>query len=183
VVAEIEPGVRRLCVGIRADRPGFIASARDAIGANRLYVSADPDDGIEVAIAPPGVDEVGLVRHLVAELSRLVSIDSDLREPVIVAFYSGIVRVVDDGFGGAGVARVRGLVRDRAVGEAADEHGHARGAPVLTVVISDGFFADLSAEGMPSEGWQFFTSVSAWLQSFGSGTPAGMEWALGAPGN
>ncbi|MFC1419143.1 hypothetical protein [Streptacidiphilus cavernicola] len=162
---EPEPGVRRLCVALAADAPGLLATARRSGRLDRLYVSTDGRGGIEVGVAPPGVDELGLMRDLVGVLRREVSRRRhDLSRPVLLVLHVGIIRAVDGGLGGAGTGRSRELARDREIRAAADGAGGPGG---LTLIVSEALYADLRAEGLSGLGWQLIASAGAWIRSFG----------------
>lgn len=159
-VSEDESGVRRLCIAVAAGRPGLFASACRSRRFDRLYVWADPRDALEVGVAPPGVGEVDLVNDLIELLYTAVSTDRELAGPVLLALHVGITRVVDEGFEGAGMIRAKALLEHRAVRDMA---GADAG---LAVVVSDGLYTDLRAEGLAEHGWCSVASAAAWLRSF-----------------
>jgi len=166
-MTEIEPGIRRLCVVLAARKAGLLASACHSGGWGRLLVQADPRGSIETGVAQPGVDEVALFTGLVADLQREILADPESAGQALLAVDVGIVRMAGDGFGGAGLARTRALARNGAIRAAALHRARERGAAGgFAVVISDGLFADLRAEGIPAEGWQRVWPAAAWLRSF-----------------
>jgi hypothetical protein len=176
-MAEIEPGIRRLCIVVAAPKPGLLTSACRTGEWDRLYVLADPRNGIETAVAPPGVDEVGLVRDLVRALRREVWVDPESPGQTFLVVHVGIVRIVGDGFGGAGVSRTRALARNAAVRAAADRGAREQGkATRFAVVISDGLFSDLRTEGVSGEGWQLVPPAAAWVRAFDSAASLEEEW-------
>jgi hypothetical protein len=178
-----EPGVRRLCAAVAGCRPDLLAAACRSGGLGRMYVLSDPLLGLEVAVAPPGVDEVWLVRDLVRALRRALATEPWDPVPALLALHVGIVRVIGDGFGGAGLARIHALAGDRALRAAAARSGDGGkdgdgggprgcgasgrrvGAP-LAVAISDGLFADLRAEGLPGRAWRRVPAATAWIRPF-----------------
>ena len=128
-------GTRRLCVAVAGAEPGLLASAVQSAAFDRLYVAATSDG--EVAVAPPGMDEIHLIRDLIAFV-YLRSLGMARRFPfVLLALDVGIVRIVGDGFGGDGLRRVRSLVSHPAVAEAASGFAPGRhpGDPGLMVVV------------------------------------------------
>ena len=186
-----EPGVRRLCVAVAAGTPGLLLAVRRSGRLDRLYVSTDPHSRVEVGVAPPGVDELGLLRDLVLYLRReldkvrpappgrvpsrrvppagrtLSPPVRTLSRPVLLVLHVGIVRAVDGGLGGAGADRSRALAGDREIQTVADRDARDRGNGAgLAVVVSDGLFADLRAEGLPAMGWKPVSTAAAWIRSF-----------------
>lgn len=158
-------GTRRLCVAVAGAEPGLLASAVHSAAFDRLYVAAASDG--EVAIAPPGMDEIHLIRDLIAVV-YLHSLGTGRRAPcILLALDVGIVRIVGDGFGGAGLHRVRSLVTHPAVAEAASGFaGFAprrhHGDPGLTVVVPAGLHDELLAEGWTGT-WHHVPAADAWL--------------------
>jgi hypothetical protein len=160
------PGVRRLCLAVAAEAPDLLESVCRTGGFDRLYLPAVAARGVEVGIAPPGIDELALVQDLVAAFHRAVRGRADPGGPVLMAFHVGIIRVVGDELGGAGAVRARELVRAPDLADAVRQWAAAGQGPGLTVVVSEGLFADLRSEGLPGEGWQWLASASAWLRHF-----------------
>jgi hypothetical protein len=191
-VVDLEPGVRRLCIGVAAGKPGLLLSAFRFGEFDRVYTRVDPGSDTEMGVAPPGVDEMRLVRDLVQVLRREMSADPGPARPALVVLHVGIIRIVGDGFGGAGLIRIQSLIRDPAVRaaviDAAGTQGSAgqgrgaqgsagqrRGAR-LSLVISDGLFADLCAEGVSRQGWQRVSRAGAWLRSLPPAPGPAEEW-------
>ena len=114
-MADVGPGLRRLCAVVATETPGLLAAACGSSEFHRLFIAGAAHDRFEVGVAPPGVDEMGLVRDLVANIYREVEEDGALSKPVMLVLHVGIVRVEGDGFGGSGVNRAKALLRSRAV--------------------------------------------------------------------
>ena len=162
-----DTGTRRLCMALASERPGLLAEACQGGRFGRLFLAVLAD-GTQVAIAPSGIEEVRLVRDLVDAVTVLVpaapdpggpptrpmSLTSPM-SPTLLALNVGIMRVLDDGFTGAGLERARSLANDAAVRTAVGEHvgagGEKRGG--LAVVLSAGLYADLYDEGYALEDW------------------------------
>lgn len=164
-----DTGTRRLCAALSSDRPGLLAEACREAGFARLFLAV-LTDGTQVAIAPSGIEEVRLVHDLVDALTALVP---DTPEPggpptgpALLALNVGIMRVLDDGFTGAGLERARSLANDAAVRAAVGEHlgadGEKRGG--FAVVLSAGFYTDLYDEGYELEDWHPVQSCAAWFR-------------------
>jgi hypothetical protein len=163
-LAEHEPAVRRLCIATAAGPPGLLAGIQQSEGLYRLYLMSDPDEGVELAFAAPGLDEMGLITDLIAAIYRTVTMVGGHR-PVLAGFHVGITKVVGDGLGGAGADRARALIQDPAIKTASERT--AVPAP-LAVVVTSGLFEDLCAEGLPDHGWQSVPDAGAWLKLFDS---------------
>jgi hypothetical protein len=163
-LAEHEPAVRRLCIATAAGAQGLLTDIQRSEGFYRLYLDSDPAEEIELAFAPPGLDEMSLVTDLIAAIHRRAMMATGLRRPVLAGFHVGITRVIGDGLGGAGADRTRALIQDPAI-ETASE----RGTPpaLLAVAVTRGLFDDLRAEGLPDNGWQSVPAAGAWLKLFG----------------
>jgi hypothetical protein len=147
------PRVRRLCVVVAGAEPGLLAAVCRTGFPDRLLVTA-ARSGVELAVAPPGVDEPGLVRDLVATLrERAADLGPD--GTVLLGLHVGIIRVVADRFDGAGIDAVLEMAADAVRAAAADRaaDGSERG-PGLLVVMADGLYADLRAEGLVRERWR-----------------------------
>jgi hypothetical protein len=140
------PRVRRLCVVVAGAEPGLLAAVCRTGFPDRLLVTA-ARSGVELAVAPPGVDEPGLVRDLVATLrERAADLGPD--GTVLLGLHVGIIRVVADRFDGAGIDAVLEMAADAVRAAAADR------GPGLVVVMADGLYADLRAEGLVRERWR-----------------------------
>jgi hypothetical protein len=164
-LAEHEPAVRRLCIATAAGAPGLLADIQQSEGFYRLYLMSDLAEGVELAFASPGLDEMGLVTDLIAAMHRKVTITTGLRRPVLAGFHVGITKVLGDGLGGAGADRTRALIQDPAIKTASERTGSpAR----LAVAVTSGLFEDLRAEGLPDHGWQSIPAAGAWLKLFDS---------------
>ncbi len=164
-LADHEPAVRRLCVASAAGVPGLLSIVQQSPGFYRLYLMTLPAEGVELAFAAPGLDEISLVTDLITAMRKAVTADSELRSPVLAGFHVGITKVVGEGFGGSGADRILALIRDPAVLRAARSHGETAAA-WLAVTITAALFDDLRNEGMPSTGWQWISSAGAWLKLF-----------------
>jgi hypothetical protein len=162
-----DPAVRRLCVATAAGVPGLLSLIQHSNGFYRLHVMAVPAEGVELAFAAPGLDEVSLVTDLITAMRKAAATDTELPRPALAGFHVGITKVVGEGFGGSGADRTLALIRDPAVLRAA---GHGEKAAWLAVTISAGLFEELRTEGLPGAGWQRITSAGAWLKLF---DPAG----------
>jgi hypothetical protein len=172
-LADHEPAVRRLCVATAvlngpgasaaAGVPGPLSLIQRSSGFYRLYLMTVPAEGIELAFAAPGLDEVSLVTDLITAMREAVGADAQLRRPVLAGFHVGITKVVGEGFGGSGADRTLARVRDPAVLGAA---GHGETGARLGVTITAALFEDLRAEGLSGTGWQRISSAGAWLKLF-----------------
>jgi hypothetical protein len=169
-----DTGTRRLCAALVSDRPGLLADAcrEDRFGRLFLAVLAD---GTQVAIAPAGIEELRLVDDLADAVTVLVPAAPDPggppmapTTPTLLALNVGIMRVLDDGFTGAGLERARRLANDAAVRAAVGEHagagadGEKRGG--CAVVLSAGLYADLYDEGYVLEDWHPVRVSGAWFR-------------------
>jgi hypothetical protein len=142
----------------------LLTSACRATDVDRLWVTVDQNDGTETAFAPPGIDEVAVVTRLIAVLHRLAVGKPGVPRPALMAFHVGITRIEGEGFGGEAPLRTQALLRDPAIRAAAVDSGRA-----LAVIMSDGLYADLRAEGLPGEDWQRMPAARAWLRCCGAG--------------
>jgi hypothetical protein len=163
-MAEHEPAVRRLCVAAApADAaPGLLTLIQESDGFYRLYVTPGPE-GIELAFAAPGLDEMSLVTDLIDAMRRKAAATPGTRRPALASFHVGMTKVVGEGLGGSGADRALALVRDPAVRMAAASADYA---VRLAVVVTAGLFADLRAEGFHGTGWLAVPSADAWLKLF-----------------
>src|ERR1700693_4097714 len=59
-LTEHEPAVRRLCIATAAGIPGLLTDIQQSEGLYRLYVMSDLAEGVELAFASPGLDEMAL---------------------------------------------------------------------------------------------------------------------------
>jgi hypothetical protein len=168
-LTEHGPAVSRLCVAA-AGGTGPLRSIQESSGFYRLYLTTDPADGTEFAVAPPGLDEVSLVSDVIDAMRERVTITPGLRHPVLAGFHVGIIKLTGAGFGGTGVERVLALVRDPAIAAhvslRAAATDSARGPHCLAVAITARLFEDLRAEGLPSDGWNLVPAADAWLRLF-----------------
>jgi hypothetical protein len=164
-LAEHEPAVRRLCIAAAAGTPGLLAGIQQSEGFYRLYLMSDPAEGVELAFASPGLDEMSLVTDLIAALRRKITMATGLPQPVVAGFHVGITKVIGDGLGGAGADRTRALIHHPAIKTASQRAGPP---PLLAVAVTSGLFEDLRAEGLPGLGWQLVPAAGAWLKLFDS---------------
>ena len=165
-----DTGSRRLCAALASDRPGLLAEACQAGGFGRLFLAV-LDDGTQAAIAPAGIDEVHLVRDLVdAVTTRLSGAPDSGSPPTLLALNVGIMRVLDDGFTGAGLDRARGLANDGAVSAAVADHVGADGRKHhgFAVVLSESLHTDLYEEGYAVRDWHPVRASGAWFRCFGA---------------
>ena len=144
------PAVSRLCVAT-AGGAEPLRSIQESSGFYRLYLTQDPVDGAEFAVATPGLDEVSLIADLIDAIHQ-VTTTLGRRQPVLAGFHVGIIKLTDTGFGGTGIERALALVRDPAIAaqvslRAAAAYS-ARGGHCLAVAITAGLFEDLRAEGL-----------------------------------
>jgi hypothetical protein len=163
------PAMSRLCVAA-AGGAGPLRSIQESSGFYRLYLTTDPADGAEYAVAAPGLDEVSLISDLIDAMREQVTITQGLHQPVLAGFHVGIIKLTGADFGGTGVERALALVRDPAIAAhvslratAADS---AQGRHCLAVAITARLFEDLRAEGLSSNGWQPVPAADAWLRLF-----------------
>ena len=163
---EAGPRTRRLCAAVSGAGPGLLASALSPGEFDRFYLAGGSAG--EVAVAPAGIDEIHLVRDLVAAVRLRLA--GSLREgpepaaPVFLALSVGMVRIVGDGFGGPGLRKAQALAGHPAVREAV--LGGAPPAAGLAVVVSDALYDDLRAEGLISarrSSWRPVPVAAAWL--------------------
>lgn len=162
-LAEHEPAVRRLCIATAAGIPGLLAGIQQSEGFYRLYLMSDPAEGIELAFAAPGMDEMLLVSDLIAAMHREAEISAGLRRPVLAGFHVGITKVIGDGIGGAGADRARALMQDPAIKMASERAGPPA---LLAVAVTSGLFEELCAEGLPDHDWRSVPAAGAWLKLF-----------------
>jgi hypothetical protein len=166
-VTENEPGIRRLCVALCAGKAGLLAAACRTGGWGRLLVQDDPGSSAEIGVAQPGIDELALLGGLISGLVREILAGAGPPARAFLAVDVGIVRLTRNGFGGAVLSRAAELAANSFIAAAAgrrdcpDVAGHG-----LIVVIPDGLFADLRAEGEPCAGWQRVAPAAAWFRSF-----------------
>jgi hypothetical protein len=125
---------------------------------------AGPTEGVELAFASPGLDEMSLVPDLIAAMYKQAMAADGLRRPALAGFHVGITRIVDEGFGGTGADRALALIHDPAILEAIARAGTS--AP-LAVAVTTGLFGDLHAEGLSDSGWLSIPAADAWLKLFG----------------
>jgi hypothetical protein len=157
-VCEPLPGVRRLCAATATEHMGLLASACQSGETGRLFITTDLDGRTGIAFAPPGVDEVAVMTQLITALHRLAADEPGASRPVLLAFHVGITRIGSEGPGGPAVMRARSLLANPAVCAAAA----VSGGP-LTVIISDGLYADLRPEGLPGQDWTHIPAAHAWI--------------------
>jgi hypothetical protein len=166
-VAEHEPAIRRLCVATAVApattaAPGLLTLIQESGGFYRLYVTPGPEEGIELAFAAPGLDEMSLVADLIDAMRREAAAANPAHWPVVASFHVGMTKVVGEALGGAGADRALALVRDPSVRVAAAAGQLAQ----LAVVVAAGLFADLRAEGLRDTDWRAVPSADAWLKLF-----------------
>jgi hypothetical protein len=125
----------------------------------------DPAEGVELAFASPGLDEMLLVTDLIAAMHRKVTVTTGLRRPVLAGFHVGITKVIGDGLGGTGADRALTLIKDPTIKTASERIGPPA---LLAVAITAGLFEELRAEGISDHGWQSIPAAGAWLKLFDS---------------
>jgi hypothetical protein len=158
-MTEVQPGVRRLCVAAATWPAGLLAVACETGDVGRLCLTVDAQDGTEMAFAPPGVHEAGVVAQLATVMEGLTG--GQIRaSPTIMAFHVGITRIEGDGFGGAAALRARGLLLDP------DVRNAAAACPGLAIVMSEGLYSDLQDEGIPIREWMYLPSAGAWVRCY-----------------
>jgi len=121
-----------------------------------------------MAFASPGVDEVAVVTRLIADLHQ----SSGVARPIRLAFHVGITRIEGEEFGGEAALRTRALLLDPAILAAVPGNGQE-----LTVIMSEGLYSDLRAEGMPGHGWRRIPAASAWMRSCEASRPGAVGCA------
>jgi hypothetical protein len=166
-----QPSVRRLCGAVAGDGPGLLAAVCRTRFPDLLCLTAAPD-GVELAVASPGVDEPGLVRDLVATLRERAAGLGPGRT-VLLALHVGIVRVVADRFAGAGTAAALDMATRpevRAAVAARPRDAAQDAGPRLAVVLAEGLYQDLRGEGLVYEDWQ---RVPGWTALRFRSLPAG----------
>jgi hypothetical protein len=164
-LAEHEPAVRRLCLATATGTQGLLTGIQQSGGFYRLYLVSDPAEGVELALASPGLDEMLLVTDLIAAMREEAMITTGLPRPVLAGFHVGITKVIGDGFGGMGAERTLALIQDPAIRTASERAGSPA---LLAVAITAGLFEELCAEGLSDSGWQSVPAAGAWLKLFDS---------------
>jgi len=130
-------------------------------------VTKDLLDGTELAVAPPGIDEVSLIADLIAALRDRATIAAGPRPPVLAGFHVGMVRLSRSVLTGNGITRLHAVLRHPAIVERAAAGAETPGRePRLAMVVTSGLFEDLCAEGLPHDGWQHVAAAGAWLRLF-----------------
>ena len=163
LMTQMSPGVRRLCVCVRAARPGLLDRACQEGGIRWLYLEHIPAQRLELGFAAPGVDEAELVTTLVASLRAVASgAARPAGTAVLAAFHVGITRVQDDGMGGVAVTRVRELLAELSRAPDSSQPG-----TVLAVGVSDTLFRDIGAECGFAAGWAALAPAQAWYRVYG----------------
>ena len=157
-------GIQRLCVAIAGAEPGLLASALHSAAFDRFYVVATSDG--ELAVAPPGIDEIRLIRDLIAVVSQRSPGTSGRSPFILLAVAVGIVRIVGDEFGGAGLCRVQSLVSNAGVAMAASNFAlrHCRGESRLVAVLPSSLQVELLADGLAGA-WHYVPNADVWLWS------------------
>jgi hypothetical protein len=175
-MTEHGPAVSRLCVAA-AGGAAPLSSIQETNGFYRLYLTTDPADGAEFAVAAPGMDEMALISDLIDAIRGRLTITSRSRQPILAGFHVGIIKLTGAGYGGTGIDRVLALIRDPAiavhVARPVIPADAAPGAPRLAVAITAGLFEDLRAEGLPGDEWQRVPAADAWLRFFDALTETG----------
>jgi hypothetical protein len=164
-LAEHEPAVRRLCIATAAGPRGLLTEIQRSEAFYRLYLTSDPAQGVELAFASPGLDEMLLVTDLITVMHKKAAEMTGLPRPVLAGFHVGITKVVGDGLGGTGADRTLALIQDPAIKTASE---HAYSPALLAVAITSGLFEELRSEGLADHGWRSVTGAGAWLKLFGS---------------
>jgi hypothetical protein len=161
-MAELSPGVRRLCVCVGASQPSLLDAACRSGARGRIYTEHDRSEDVDLGFASPGVDEEKLVPDLIAALHAAAgTIAAVPRYPAVVAFHVGITRVEGDCLRGAAVIRICELLKSVAVQAVS-------GAGQLVVGISAGLFEDISSGCGFDEGWRPLTAAGAWFRVYGT---------------
>jgi hypothetical protein len=174
-VISASPGVRRLCVCVRAPQPGLLDIVCRTAGFGRLYVEHVLDEGLDLGFASPGVDEATLVTDMITalhtETTRWCTCSghaAGARGPTLAAFHVGITRVEGDDLRGAAVTRIRELLRN--LTRSVTSSGEA-----LVVGISAGLFDDIRTECGFGDGWGPLEAARSWFrvyQATGTAPPA-----------
>lgn len=157
-MAEAQPGVRRLCVAAATWSAGMLASACELADVGRLCLTVSAPDGTEMAFAPPGIHEAGIVTRLTAVMESLTAAHISAPGPTLLVFHVGITRIEGESFGGAAAERARALLSHPAVRGATAQCGP------LAIIMSDGLYTDLQAEGMTVQEWQRIPTAGAWVR-------------------
>jgi hypothetical protein len=167
-MTEYGPAVSRLCVAATGGAEP-LRSIQESGDFYRLYLTTDPADGAELAVAAPGLDEVSLISDLIGALRERVADAAGTGQSVVAGFHVGIVKLTETGFSGTGVERALALIRDPVITTLITPRAAAdprRGQSALAVAITAGFFEGLRAEGLPGDGWRLVSPVGAWLRLF-----------------
>lgn len=162
-MAEHEPAVRRLCIATASGSPGLLTLVQQSEAFYRICLTAGPTEGVELAFASPGLDEMSLVPDLIAAMHKHAMAADCPQRPALAGFHVGITRIVDEGFGGSGADRTLALIHDPAILAAIARAGNS---PLFAVAVTTGLFADLHAEGLSDSGWQSIPAADAWLKLF-----------------
>jgi hypothetical protein len=145
--------------------PGPLTIVQRSGGFHRLYLSADPATGTELAIAAPGIDEACLISDLITAIRGQAGSGTRHWRPAVACFHVGITRLVDDRFRGGGANRVLSLCRHPAILRACPVL-LPDASPTLAVVITAGLFEELRPEGLPGHDWRHVPVADAWLTLF-----------------
>jgi hypothetical protein len=136
-------------------------------GDERILVQTDRESTVDTGVAPPGIDEMAFANRLLNNVLRALGTDPSPGEPAVLGIHVGLVRIVADRFAGAGLRAAHELVSNSTIMDTiqrySEDHGCNRG---VAVVISDGVFNDLRADGDADAGWTWFPSEKAWVRSF-----------------
>jgi hypothetical protein len=176
-MSRLSPGVRRLCVCVRTEQPGFLGHACRVDGSGRLYLEGLPAERLELGFAQPGIDEAVLVTDFIAALHTAADRHGEVggsgrpgaqRTPVLAAFHVGITRVEGDSLGGPAVIQALELLRDldRATADRLT-------SGVLAVGVSDSLFGDIARECGFTQGWIRLATTQAWFRVYDSAPKPG----------
>lgn len=167
VVADKPPGIRRVCVAVRLDRPGrrgtgvadaarqrltaVLADAWVSAGLHRSLLTGQGGDDGEVALLPPGIDEPRAVAALVDGLVQALrqvngQLGGGARLRLRMAVHEGITILAAGGFRGYAIVKTGRLVDSQALQEALATSPDAS----LAVVFSDQVFEDVGPLTYPA---------------------------------
>jgi hypothetical protein len=164
-MAELSPGVRRLCVCVGASQPGLLDAACRSGARGQLYTEHAWDEDVDLGFASPGVDEAKLVSDLIAALHAAAgSALGGQQYPALAAFHVGITRVEGDFLRGAAVIRICELLKSLASTAVPGTGGTGQ----LVVGISSALFEDIGSECGFTEGWRPLAAAGAWFRVYGT---------------
>jgi hypothetical protein len=166
-VANMPPGIRRLCVAFGIEPPdssgsdemtgveqqvtSAFAEVCTSLGLDRMLLNRRDAGEEQVGLLPVGIDEPRVVSSLIEGFSCALAEFNNAKAggtPVRVrlAFHEGITTLSADGFSGNAVAKVRRLAGSPHLRAALQERPHAS----LAVLLSDPVFEDIGRFGYSS---------------------------------